>query len=415
MYDDVLVRVDNVSKRFCRSLKRSLWYGLQDLGSELGGRRHGGGGELPQSSADVGLRKDEFWAVKDVSFELRRGECLGLIGRNGAGKTTLLRMLNGLIKPDTGSIKMRGQVGALIALGAGFNPVLTGRENIYVASAVMGLTKQDVDTRIDEIIDFAGIFEFIDSPVQSYSSGMSVRLGFAVASSMHTDVLIVDEVLAVGDIEFKIRCYNRLAEIRKSTATILVSHSMHDIGRTSTKCALMQKGNIVLQGNPSRCISLYNSVQANILISEFEKNEISTPIKSGKIVDSSIHNLEKNTSDYGSLSCSFNLELYSKSDVPKARVRLLVDDISGEKIYEWTNTDHSAFANIKRGLNIINVKINNIYFASGSYLVRLILEDDSSGEYLINYEPAFPFAIECGATYGARCRGRPNDVLISSK
>ena len=141
MSDDVLVKVDNVSKRFCRSLKRSLWYGIQDLGSELGGRHHGGGSGLPQSSADVQLRADEFWAVKDVSFELRRGECLGLIGRNGAGKTTLLKMLNGLIKPDTGRMEMRGQTGALIALGAGFNPVLTGRENILINASVMGLSK----------------------------------------------------------------------------------------------------------------------------------------------------------------------------------------------------------------------------------------------------------------------------------
>ena len=169
MSDDVLVKVDNVSKRFCRSLKRSLWYGLQDLGSEIGGRRHGGGSGLPKSSADVQLRPDEFWAVKDVSFELRRGECLGLIGRNGAGKTTLLRMLNGLIKPDTGSIQTSGRVGALIALGSGFNPILSGRENIYIGGSVVGLAKREINSKIDEIIDFAGIGEFIDAPVQSYS------------------------------------------------------------------------------------------------------------------------------------------------------------------------------------------------------------------------------------------------------
>ena len=118
---DTLIKVENVSKKFCPSLKKSLWYGMQDLGSELIGHRHGGNGKL---------RSGEFWAVKEVSFELRRGECLGLIGHNGAGKTTLLRMLNGLIRPDTGRIEMNGQVGALIALGAGFNPILTGRENI---------------------------------------------------------------------------------------------------------------------------------------------------------------------------------------------------------------------------------------------------------------------------------------------
>ena len=129
------------------------------------------------------LRRDEFWAVRDVSFELSRGECLGLIGRNGAGKTTLLKMLNGLIKPDQGRIEMRGRVGALIALGAGFNPILTGRENIYVNGAVLGLTKQEIARQLDDIIDFADIGDLIDAPVQSYSSGMAVRLGFAVATA----------------------------------------------------------------------------------------------------------------------------------------------------------------------------------------------------------------------------------------
>jgi lipopolysaccharide transport system ATP-binding protein len=163
---DTLIKVEGVSKKFCRSLKKSLWYGMQDLGNEVIGKRHGGNGEL---------RPDEFWAVDDVSFELKRGECLGLIGRNGAGKTTLLRMLNGLIKPDTGRIEMRGQVGALIALGAGFNPILTGRENIYVNASVLGLSKRETDAKIDNIIDFAEIGEFINMPVQSYSSGMAVR------------------------------------------------------------------------------------------------------------------------------------------------------------------------------------------------------------------------------------------------
>ncbi|MEI8078291.1 MAG: ATP-binding cassette domain-containing protein, partial [bacterium] len=157
---DVLVSVDQVSKKFCRSLKKSLWYGVRDVASEI----------LGGNQRERELRTGEFWAVKDVSFELKRGECLGLIGRNGAGKTTLLRMLNGLIKPDHGRITMRGRIGALIALGAGFNPVLTGRENIYVNGSVLGLAKREIDEKIGEIIDFAEIGEFIDTPVQNYSS-----------------------------------------------------------------------------------------------------------------------------------------------------------------------------------------------------------------------------------------------------
>ena len=172
MTEDVLIRMEGVSRRFCHSLKRSLWYGVQDTFYDLLGR----------DISTQKLRHNEFWAVDDVSFELKRGECLGLVGRNGAGKTTLLKMLNGLIKPDRGRIVIRGRLGALIALGAGFNPVLTGRENIYINGAVLGLSRKEIDREIDGIIDFAEIGDFIDAPVQSYSSGMHVRLGFAVAT-----------------------------------------------------------------------------------------------------------------------------------------------------------------------------------------------------------------------------------------
>ena len=239
---DVLVKVDNVSKRFCRSLKRSLWYGMKDLGSEISGRRHGGGSGLPQSSADIQLRQDEFWAVKDVSFELRRGECLGLIGRNGAGKTTLLRVLNGLIKPDTGRIEMKGKVGAIIALGAGFNPVLSGRENIKITASLAGYSSRKMKEMIDEIIDFAEISDFIDAPVQSYSSGMQVRLGFAAASTFNPDILILDEVLAVGDIGFRAKCYNRIYQIKNDAAVIFVSHSMPHIDRLCTSGIVLRGG-----------------------------------------------------------------------------------------------------------------------------------------------------------------------------
>ncbi|WP_188021088.1 ABC transporter ATP-binding protein [Synechococcus sp. RS9907] len=257
MTDDVLVRVENVSKRFCRSLKRSLWYGLQDLGSEIAGRRHGGGSGLPQSSADVQLRQDEFWAVKDVSFELRRGECLGLIGRNGAGKTTLLRMLNGLIKTDTGKISVYGQTGSLIALGAGFNPILTGRENVKIAGSILGLSESKIREKLDEIVDFAEISDFIDSPVQGYSSGMQVRLGFAVATALNPDVLILDEVLAVGDLQFRMKCYSQIDKMRKDTAVIFVSHSLEHIGRICTKGLLLSHGSQAYQGNVSEALSGY--------------------------------------------------------------------------------------------------------------------------------------------------------------
>jgi len=247
---ETLIKVDGLSKKFCLSLKKSMWYGMQDIGNELLGKRHG---------SDGILRPDEFWAVKDINFELKRGECLGLIGHNGAGKTTLLRILNGLIRPDQGRIEMRGKVGALIALGAGFNPILTGRENIFVNASVLGLSKQYVDSKIDEIIDFAEIRDFIDSPVQSYSSGMNVRLGFAVAAILlEPDILFLDEVLAVGDITFAIKCLNAVRQITNNAAVVFVSHNMPQISRFCTRVMVMNHGAVMLDSpNPSEGIDRY--------------------------------------------------------------------------------------------------------------------------------------------------------------
>lgn len=234
---ETLIRVEGLSKKFCRSLKKSMWYGMQDLGNELLGRRHGSDGQL---------RADEFWAVKDVNFELKRGECLGMIGHNGAGKTTLLRLLNGLIRPDQGRIEMRGSVGALIALGAGFNPILTGRENIYVNAAVLGMSKRHVDGKIEEIIAFAEIGDFIDAPVQTYSSGMNVRLGFAVAAILlKPDILFLDEVLAVGDIAFAIKCLNVVRNLANRSAVVLVSHNMQQISWFCTRVMVLERGHIL--------------------------------------------------------------------------------------------------------------------------------------------------------------------------
>lgn len=263
---EVLVRVSNVSKKFCRSLKKSLWYGLKDIAHEL---NPFGPTRLPVTRSSTpnshcfGLRQDEFWAVNDVSFELRRGDCLGLIGHNGAGKTTLLKMLNGLIKPDRGRIEIRGTVGGLIALGAGFNPLLTGRENIYINGAVIGLTKREIESRIEEIISFAEIEEFIDAPVQSYSSGMQVRLGFSIASCLQPDVLLVDEVLAVGDGRFRAKAKSKIdAMIANGTAVIFVSHNLHEVSGFTTKCVWLEKGEVRLIGSTPQVTTAYMAALA---------------------------------------------------------------------------------------------------------------------------------------------------------
>lgn len=232
------VVVDRVSKVFCRSLKRGLWYGLRDVAAEFAPLKRSGSRRL---------RKEEFSAVKDVSFSLEQGECLGLIGHNGAGKTTLLMMLNGLLKPDTGSITIRGRVGALIALGAGFNPLLTARENIHVNGSVLGLKAAEIRGMMDHIIEFAEIAGFVDTPVQYFSSGMRVRLGFAIASTIRPELLFLDEVLAVGDERFQLKCYDRIASlIGDGAAAILVSHQLQNIERICTRCIVLENGSVAL-------------------------------------------------------------------------------------------------------------------------------------------------------------------------
>lgn len=234
---EVLIKAEGVSKKFAKDLKKSLLYGLSDVFSGI-----------TRKKQDKSLRKDEFWAVKDISFEVRRGECLGLIGHNGAGKSTLLKILNGLIAPDEGSVTMYGKVGALIELGAGFNPILTGRENIYNNAAIIGFNKQEIEAKFDAIVAFAEIEEFIDMPVQNYSSGMKVRLGFAIAAQMEPDILIIDEVLAVGDLGFILKCFKQIDQLLPNTAVIFVSHSMPMVSRVCNQILLMDHGFSEFQG-----------------------------------------------------------------------------------------------------------------------------------------------------------------------
>lgn len=245
---DVVLSVKGVSKKFCRSLRKSLWYGVQDIAVEL----------LGASREHSELRADEFWVIKDVSFELRRGECLGLIGRNGAGKTTLLRMINGLIKPDQGRITVYGRLGSMVSLGVGFNPLLTGKENVYVYASILGITKAEIDAQYESIVDFAGLHDFMDAPVGTYSSGMYIRLGFAVASTLQPDLLIIDEILAVGDADFRLKSLKRMKSLlNRNCAVILVSHNMTDIHNLATRAVWLDKGEIKKTGSPQEVISTY--------------------------------------------------------------------------------------------------------------------------------------------------------------
>jgi ABC-type polysaccharide/polyol phosphate transport system ATPase subunit len=206
---------------------------------------------------------EDFWAVRDVSFEVRRGETLGIVGHNGAGKSTLLKLLSRITAPTSGEIALTGTVAALIEVGYGFHPELTGRENIFLSGSILGMRRREIAQKLDRIIGFAGIGAFIDTPVKRYSSGMFVRLGFAIAAHLEPDILLVDEVLAVGDAAFQVQCHERLNELRRSGTTMLfISHDLTSIEQLCDRVILMQRGYLVAAGAPRDVVEEYQRMAA---------------------------------------------------------------------------------------------------------------------------------------------------------
>lgn len=364
--NEVLISVENLSKKFCKDLKTSLWYGVKDLASGFSGNKH-----------ERELRPKEFWAVKDISFQLKRGECLGLIGHNGAGKSTLLKILNGLINPDAGKVTIKGRVGALIELGAGFNPILTGRENIYNNGAVLGFTRKEINEKIEEIIDFAELREFIDMPVQNYSSGMKVRLGFAVAAQMEPDVFIIDEVLAVGDLGFVLKCFKQIDTILPNTAIVFVSHSMPMVSRICTKIILMEHGKAQFQGEDvSKAIDLYY----NRFLDDSKSNVVFTD-DSLVFKEAYIEEFEQMEGIYripwgSSIDLKFVLKNISLKSIPY--ISLAVYDKEQRGVAEILPEGQSLSPVGTSGYMTFTFRLKNIYLSKGIYNITLTVSKNQS-------------------------------------
>ncbi len=210
---------------------------------------------------------DIFWALRDINFEVKHGEVLGIIGKNGAGKSTLLKILSQITEPTTGHIDIHGRVASLLEVGTGFNPELTGRENIYLNGTILGMTRREIDRKFDEIVDFSGVEKFIDTPVKRYSSGMKVRLAFAVAANLDPEILIIDEVLAVGDAEFQKKCLGKMQDLsgKEGRTVLFVSHDMSAVQRLCSKSFLLQNGIILIQDTTEKVISFYLDPNHNII------------------------------------------------------------------------------------------------------------------------------------------------------
>ncbi len=253
--DATLMQVKSVSKKFTRDLRRSMIYGVADMARNMIGLRR----RAPA------LRESEFWALQDVSLELRPGDFTAVIGLNGSGKTTLLRVMAGVFPPDSGEITVRGRVGALIALGVGFHPHMTGRENVYLNGSILGMSREEIDENFPRIAEFANLEDFMDAPAATYSSGMLVRLGFAVAMSSDPAILLMDEVMAVSDILFRNRAYRRLKEVTDNGGAIVyVTHDVNQIRTACNRLVWIHQGRVAYDGDVRTGCLLYEEMTRDL-------------------------------------------------------------------------------------------------------------------------------------------------------
>jgi len=274
---DAIITVENLGKKYQIMHEKAVRGGttlretLTNKAGELVRALISGGGRNGSEGAGQ-ARREEFWALRNVSFEVKQGEVLGIIGRNGAGKSTLLKVLSRITEPTEGRVHIRGRVASLLEVGTGFHPELTGRENIFLNGAILGMGRDEIRKKFDEIVDFAGTERFLDTPVKRYSSGMYVRLAFAVAAHLEPEILIVDEVLSVGDAEFQKKCLGKMEDVssKEGRTVLFVSHSMSAITQLCSRGILLRGGNLELDGDVSMVASAYLSDASQSSVGEFD-------------------------------------------------------------------------------------------------------------------------------------------------
>ena len=321
------------------------------------------------------------WALKDVSFELNRGDVLGVIGRNGAGKSTLLKLLSKITSPTEGEIKYKGKVASLLEVGTGFHPELTGLENIYLNGSILGMTKKEITAKLDEIIEFSGCSAYIDTPVKRYSSGMLVRLGFSVAAHLEPDILVVDEVLAVGDLEFQNKCIGKMSEVSKSGRTVIfVSHNMQAVGKLCTKGIYLKNGKLQSAGDIEDVLEDYIT---SIGTDNFYYKNPKNTFEEGGILEAKI--IDKNENAIGEIPVGEKWGLKIKFKLEKDFQHIIMAVGLSGALDENINTTWSSPFDLKKGTHEFTFWNEDILYSSGTYYLTLGL---SSYERSLHYLPS---------------------------
>lgn len=327
-----IIEVNNLYKKYRYGLKQP-YYSFRDTLVDLA---------KSPFRQKARLKKAEFWALKDISFKVMPGEVIGIIGRNGAGKSTLLKILSRITPPTKGEVILRGRVASLLEVGTGFSPELTGRENIYLNGAILGMRRAEIIKKFNEIVEFAEISKFLDTPVKFYSSGMYMRLAFAIAAHLEPEILLVDEVLAVGDVEFQNKCLGKMKEVSKAGRTILfVSHNMGAIRQLCSKVILLKEGEVEITGETGEVVETYlnNSISIHSITNyENEKR------KDAQIIKISILNSQKIPSPQIRINecCYVEIEYEIKKTINHAVLALVIYSITEELLLVTTEGDKSG-------------------------------------------------------------------------
>jgi lipopolysaccharide transport system ATP-binding protein len=345
---------------------------------------------------------DIVWSLRDINFEIQQGEAVGIIGRNGAGKSTLLKILSRITSPTTGRIRGNGRISSLLEVGTGFNPELTGRENIFLNGAILGMRKAEIKKHFDAIVDFSGVERYIDTPVKRYSSGMYVRLAFAVAAHLESEILIVDEVLAVGDAEFQKKCLGKMGSVSKGEGrtVLFVSHNMASIQNLCTRGIVLEKGEISFVGSTQNAINKYSASHHNSnLIKLTDRND-----RKGngliKVTDISIlnQNNEKISTIYSGQNVRIVFAYYAETDMEDIVISLAISNTQDTPIFLHHNRLVKKRFNIKTGAGSFTAEIEKIPLPQDSYFIAYSVSRANDLIDMIEY--ALSFDVTNGDFFG---------------
>ncbi|MGB1216323.1 MAG: polysaccharide ABC transporter ATP-binding protein [Saprospiraceae bacterium] len=393
---DIAIKVENISKKYelgsigTGTLYHSMWNFIDKIKGK-------------QLAQDEGT----FWALKDINFEVKQGDVVGIIGKNGAGKSTLLKVLSKITEPTTGRISINGRVASLLEVGTGFHPELTGRENIFLNGSILGMTKSEIIRKFDEIVEFSGVKKFIDTPVKRYSSGMYVRLAFAVAAHLEPEILIIDEVLAVGDAEFQKKCLGKMKDVAGQGRTVLfVSHNMDAVKNLCSKCIFIDKGQIRSCGDTNTIIKEYIDDKLNEIKHEKQWSLEDAPgNEHAKLISYKIHDGDGNLSVRIKENIFFDIDFWLGNQTSN-RIDVSLHIFDGSNVLigvigTGVCEDYVAKEFYELGQHSVQLYLPNNQFNSGQYSATFRVVENQASRALVRIDEIINFKIESRMINGA--------------